>query len=303
MNASRLAICSLVLLWLAGCASSPGGGYYGNDGPPVKTDIDLSSIPPAVPKPEPLSRFGNPRSYTVFGKTYYPMRTAKNFTQTGVASWYGRQFHGKRTSSGEAYDMYRMTAAHKTLPLPSYVRVTNRRSGKQVIVRVNDRGPFRSGRIIDLSYVAALKLGIVRRGSAPVRIETVTAADVAAPVVASHTTDTPPTAQPTRLTNQHTAAANPAVARSTHAADTMTASGRYLQVGAFAKRGNADQIAARLRRMGIAKIRIAPAHSEHGTLYRVRVGPFSKSSQRRIVRQRLTRQGLPVIPVRQRAVR
>src|SRR5699024_3530194 len=143
--------------------------------------------PPAVPKDEPLSEYGNPPRYTVFGETYHTLDSAEHFTQTGIASWYGRQFHGQRTSSGEPYDMFRMTAAHKTLPLPSYVRVTNLRSGKQVIVRVNDRGPFHDGRIIDLSYVAALKLGIVRHGSAPVRIETVTATDVAAPVVAQRT--------------------------------------------------------------------------------------------------------------------
>src|SRR5699024_10144610 len=119
--------------------------------------------------------------------------------------WYGRQFHGKRTSSGEPYDMYRMTAAHKTLPLPSYVRVTNLRSGKQAIVRVNDRGPFHSGRIIDLSYVAALKLGVVRHGSAPVRIQTVTAADVATPAVAKDKQQTPPaTAAPARASAQST---------------------------------------------------------------------------------------------------
>ena len=295
MSPLRLAVYSLCVLWLAGCASSPDGGYYEDDGPPVKTDIDLSSIPPAVPKDEPLSRFGNPRSYTVFGKTYHPMRTARNFTQTGIASWYGRQFQGQRTSSGEPYDMYRMTAAHKTLPLPSYVRVTNLRSGKHTIVRINDRGPFHSGRIIDLSYVAALKLGVVRHGSAPVRIETVTAGDVAPPVVAENKS---------RATagSADTPRANVGPAASAATSDTSAAE-LYLQAGAFSERHNAEKMSNHLRRIGISRVHISPAHSAHARMYRVRVGPFPATSKRRAMRRRLAQQGVSVIPVRQHAVR
>src|SRR5699024_1094493 len=130
MTALRLALCTLIALWLAGCASTPGGdgGHYEHDGPPVETDIDLSSIPPAAPKEEPLSHYGNPPSSTVSGKASSTLNSAENFTQTGIGSWYGRQFHGHRTSSGEPYTMFCMTAAHKALPLPTYVRVTNLRS-------------------------------------------------------------------------------------------------------------------------------------------------------------------------------
>ena len=146
------------------------GGYYQNDGPGDTIPPNLDNIPDAVPKIEPLAKYAN-RPYQVFGQEYVPEVEEKPFRQKGGASWYGKQFHGQKTSSGETYNMYEMTAAHKTLPLPSYVRVTNQANGKQVIVRVNDRGPFHPNRIIDLSYAAANKLGYAGSGSAQVEIE------------------------------------------------------------------------------------------------------------------------------------
>lgn len=142
------------------------------DGFPAKSDIpaDIARIPDAVPKPEPLSALGNPDSYEVYGDRYEVLKDGRGFKERGMASWYGKKFQGKRTSSGEAYDMFKMTAAHKTLPIPCYVRVTNLDSGKSVVVRVNDRGPFHSGRVIDVSYAAAVKLDILGRGSIPVEI-------------------------------------------------------------------------------------------------------------------------------------
>lgn len=291
----RLTTCALAALWLAGCASTPDTyGNHGNALPPMDTNIDLSSIPPAIPHPEPLSEYGNPISYTVFGETYYPMTEAeaRGFSQTGMASWYGREFHGERTSSGETYNMYRMTAAHKTLPLPSYVRVTNLRNGEQVIVRVNDRGPFHEGRIIDLSYVAALKLGMAREGSAPVRIELVTAEEVSRPGAAARTVSYMPSGPAHRRTASAAAAAPAAVV-----------SRLYLQAGAFASHANARRMANRLRRMGINSVRITPTRESGTTLYRVRAGPFSDPARRRTVGRRLTLHGIPVIPVRQHAVR
>lgn len=292
MMTARLAAGGLVLLWLAGCASN-GGGHRGNAGLPPGTDIDLSSIPPAVPHAEPLSEYGNPRNYSVFGETYYTMGEAKaeDFVQTGKASWYGRQFHGQRTSSGETYNMFRMTAAHKTLPLPSYVRVTNLRNGRQVIVRVNDRGPFHGNRIIDLSYVAALKLDIVDTGTAPVRIETVTAEDVD-PV--ANDDDAPRANAVTARTT-----AKPTVQKTAATGVTTL----YLQVGAFAQRSNARQIAARLHRLGIGKVSTTAGPGNGTILYRVHVGPFASRARRQAVRRRLSLQGIPVIPVHQPAVR
>ncbi|HEX5611361.1 MAG TPA: septal ring lytic transglycosylase RlpA family protein, partial [Burkholderiales bacterium] len=148
------------------------GAYYKDDGPGDQPPPNLASVPDAQPRIEPLHRFAN-RPYQVFGRDYVPLTDARNFRQRGVASWYGKRFHGKPTSSGEPYDMYAMTAAHPTLPIPSYARVTHRASGRSVVVRVNDRGPFHKGRIMDLSYAAAHRLGYANVGSAEVEVEAI----------------------------------------------------------------------------------------------------------------------------------
>lgn len=148
------------------------GGYLAGDGPGADTPSNLDAIPDAVPKAEPLHRYAN-RQYSALGKTYIPLQTTGNYKERGIASWYGKKFHGQRTSIGETYDMYAMTAAHPTLPVPSYARVTNVATGKSVVVRVNDRGPFLHERIMDLSYVAAYKLGYINNGSAEVEVESI----------------------------------------------------------------------------------------------------------------------------------
>jgi len=161
---------ALVLALLAGCSSAPErGGYYKDDGPGAHVP-DLASIQDPVPRQEPLNHSAN-RPYERFGKRYVPLTRVGPFQQRGTATWYGRRFQGGSTSSGETYDMYKMTAAHPILPIPSYARVTNLANGRTVIVRVNDRGPFHSDRIIDLSYAAAYKLGYVGAGSARVLVE------------------------------------------------------------------------------------------------------------------------------------
>ncbi len=165
---------------LAGCVS--GGSappasqkrpVVQKDGPPARTPVDLENLPDPVPKPEPRSRYGNPEQYTVAGKTYRLMKSSAGYAETGLASWYGTKFHGRRTSSGEAYDMMQLTAAHKTLPIPTYAHVINLDNGRRSIVRINDRGPFHEGRIIDLSYAAAVKLGVHNTGTARVRVEAI----------------------------------------------------------------------------------------------------------------------------------
>ncbi|MFA5487898.1 MAG: septal ring lytic transglycosylase RlpA family protein [Candidimonas sp.] len=179
---------ALCLALLAGCSSPPkrgsgsgqavsGGGYYKDDGPGDDIPANIHAIPDAVPRIEPFAP-ANMRSYVVFGKRYTPIRSNERFRQTGVASWYGRKFHGNKTANGETYNMYAMTAAHPTLPLPSYARVTNARTNKSVIVRINDRGPFHSSRIIDLSYAAAAKLGLIGPGSGQVIVEAITHDDI-----------------------------------------------------------------------------------------------------------------------------
>ena len=167
-----------------------GGGYYKDDGPGSHPPADLAAIPDAVPRIEPLNRRAN-EPYQAFGKTYTPIKTAQGYRERGLASWYGRRYHGKPTSTGETYDMYAMTAAHATLPIPSYARVTNIQNGKSVIVRINDRGPFHGGRLIDLSYTAAWKLDILR-GVTPVEVEAIPPGE---PVI-THTAVTEVNARP-----------------------------------------------------------------------------------------------------------
>lgn len=192
-----------------------GGGYYQDDGPGDAAPSNLEATPDAVPKDDPPLRSATNRTYVVFGKTYTPFTDNRPFTQRGTGSWYGRKFHGQKTSSGEPYDMYAMTAAHPTLPIPSYVRVTSVANGKSVVVRVNDRGPFHSDRIIDLSYTAALKLDYINQGSTLVEVTRLregervlvaagTPAPAPPPAVTAVTAATPATAP--------TAAASPAAA-------------------------------------------------------------------------------------------
>jgi rare lipoprotein A len=176
----------LVLISIAGCgtvqtvgmmqerepAPPAKGAYYKDDGPGANPPAHLASIPDAVPREEPLHRFAN-RPYQALGRTYTPLTALADFRQRGTGSWYGRRYHGSKTSSGEVYDMYAMSAAHPTLPIPSYARVTNLANGKSVVVRINDRGPFLHDRIIDLSYAAAWKLGYVDAGSAMVEVQSI----------------------------------------------------------------------------------------------------------------------------------
>jgi rare lipoprotein A len=173
---------ALVVLLVA-CSSAPKrpetpppekrpGAYYKDDGPGTQPPPNLAAIPDAVPRVEPLNRFAN-KPYNALGKDYVPFTSVRSFSQRGLASWYGKRFHGQKTSSGERYDMYAMTAAHPLLPIPSYARVTNLANRKSVVVRINDRGPFHAGRIIDLSWAAAAKLGYAERGSAEVEVEAI----------------------------------------------------------------------------------------------------------------------------------
>jgi rare lipoprotein A len=172
---------SLVAALLAGCGSTPTrrGGFYQDDGPPRDVPAEIARTPDAVPRVEPFHPYAN-RPYSALGRSFTPLTGDAPLRQRGVASWYGRQFHGNRTATGERYDMFAMSAAHPTLPLPSYARVTNVRNGRTVIVRVNDRGPFKHDRIVDLSYAAAHRLGIVEAGSGEVELERITHADIRA---------------------------------------------------------------------------------------------------------------------------
>lgn len=237
------------LLALAGCASS--GGYYEDDGPHRRAQVDVSRVPDAVPRDEPPSAGGN-RPYTVFGVGYRPLASARGYRERGVASWYGKKFHGRLTSNGERYDMYAMTAAHKTLPLPSYVRVRNLNNGKSVVVRVNDRGPFRENRLIDLSYAAASRIGIIGTGTGIVEVEAVSGDE---PAVRVATAPAPVAIIPT--------------------AQAGAAPQLYLQAGAFTSRDNAEALRNRLAGAEFRPVHIEPAEVDGVTVYRVRLGPFA----------------------------
>ncbi len=260
-----------------GSSSSPGsGGYLAGDGPGADAP-NMDAIPDAVPKAEPLHRYAN-RPYSALGKTYTPLQAPGNYKERGVASWYGKKFHGQRTSIGETYDMYGMTAAHPTLPIPSYARVTNLANGKSVIVRVNDRGPFLHERIMDLSYAAAYKLGYVNAGSAEVEVESL-APDGGAPVA---------TAIETPSVSVAPIAAAPATsAPSIPLEDLPAATGKvFLQLGAFRSPQGAESFLARMRSELSDPARTLKL-SRKGGLTRVHFGPYANANEAREAAVRL----------------
>ncbi len=250
---------SLAAITLAACsgnvpvADGPGGGPGQGSDPPD-----------AIPKMEPRSRYGNPPFYVVAGKRYDVLASSEGFVERGIASWYGPQFHGRRASSGETYDMYAMTAAHPRLPLPTYVQVTNLENGRKTVVRVNDRGPFHGGRVIDLSYAAARKLDLLHKGTAMVELRALDPRGTAAPK------------EP---------------ARNTAKAAMATAPRLYMQVGAFSDLGNAEQLRARLLLRELGDIQIQPANAEN-RLYRVRIGPLASPQAADQAAQRLAAEGV-----------
>jgi rare lipoprotein A len=265
MRSARLL---LVTLFLAACApwqaTRQPTTSSDSDGAPPRPP-DLSNVKDAVPRDEPRSRYGNPPFYEIKGQRYYVMDSAENHQERGIASWYGTKFHGKRTSSGEPYDMYAMTAAHKTLPLPSYVEIVNLRNNRKAIVKVNDRGPFAKNRIIDLSYAAAARLDMLEEGTAPVEIRVITAKNTAPS----------PAVEPTL-------------------AGTVEAKvDYYLQIGAFSDRINAERLRQRLLGLNLD----TPANTvetalPQGRLFRVRVGPIPTIASVDRLTSTLTRQGI-----------
>ncbi|MBS1208280.1 MAG: rlpA [Proteobacteria bacterium] len=260
-----------------------GGGYYLDDGPGENIPPDLASIPDATPRLEPLRAAAN-RPYAALGATFTPMQNLQPFSQTGIGSWYGKKFHGAKTSSGERYDMYGMTAAHPTLPIPSYARVTNLANGRSVVVRVNDRGPFLHGRVIDLSYAAAWKLGYVDQGSTRLQVDAIVPDELDS-FIATNPVLQPPTepvfaaapALEVPVPTPPGPAETPAVAGG---------SGIYLQLGAFASSSNADsfreyvQSELKWLQQGVRTQLI-------GDKYRLHVGPFRDANEARGVGERI----------------
>jgi rare lipoprotein A len=258
----RLVVVAAVLA-VAGCgtvsrtetppppASAPAkGAYYKDDGPGANPPPDLAAIPDAMPRVEPLHRFAN-RPYQVFGKDYVPVANLAPFRQAGLGSWYGRRYHGAPTSSGERYDMYAMTAAHPTLPIPSYARVTNVANGRSVVVRINDRGPFHSDRIIDLSYTAAWKLGYVDAGSARLEVESLL----------------PGGTEPVQEAKPET-------------------KGVYLQLGAFSARESAESFRVRVHRE-LAWLSETIQLIAGDAVFRLHLGPYRSQEEARSIADRI----------------
>jgi rare lipoprotein A len=265
MRVDQRFICFVVALSVvAGCA-----GPSKQDRAP-KRPPDVSEIPNAVPKAEPRSRSGNPPFYEVYGKRYYVKKSSHDHVEKGVASWYGEKFHGRRTSSGETYDMYAMTAAHKTLPLPTYARVTNLSNGKSVVVKINDRGPFVDNRIVDLSYTAATQLDMIGQGTAFVELETL---DPGAPLELARTSGNS-VPQPTVSSPPTTRTPKPTLAGADRSRTNM-----YVQAGAFGQSTNAEALADKIRNQGINDVVVSRDDSGGRTLYRVRIGPVTGVNQ------------------------
>jgi rare lipoprotein A len=234
---------------------------------PRSAPADIGAIPDATPRSEPRSTLGNPPFYEVAGRRYVVLSSAAGYRERGVASWYGQQFDGLRTATGDPYDMFAMTAAHRTLPLPCYARVTNLSNGRSVIVRVNDRGPFINNRIIDLSYTAAAKLDMLREGTAFVEVEAVmplSSPPSAPPVESRETSGVPATLLGVAAQASSVPSAPPATATSQY----------YIQVGAYGVASNAEQSVAKLRSAGLQHVLLLPASSQQ-PLQRVRIGPIA----------------------------
>ncbi|MBV1786724.1 septal ring lytic transglycosylase RlpA family protein [Marinobacterium sp. D7] len=239
--------------------------------------VDVSAVPDAVPRYEPKSRGGNKSPYRVLGQSYYVLDSAKGYRERGTASWYGEKFHGHLTSNGETYDMYKMSAAHKSLPLPTFARVTNLDNGRQVIVRVNDRGPFHDDRLIDLSYAAASRLEMLGKGTARVEVEAIDpSAWGSATVLAS--------AQTGNTTTGSATAAN------------ADATGRFLQVGAYSSNGAAQRVQSELQATSDGVPVLVRAVERGGSqLYRVLIGPLQGSAEDLIARVQSAGHPAPIL--------
>jgi rare lipoprotein A len=277
-RALALPLCAAVAVGMAACFSAPPRPEVPSPvvQPAPGTPPAAQSVPDMVPRSEPRSRSGNPPFYDVLGKRYFVLSSNLGYVERGVASWYGPGFHKVRTSTGETYDMYGMTAAHKTLPLPAYVRVTNLQNGRSVVVRVNDRGPFVGNRIIDLSYTAASKLDMLRNGTAMVEVRSLDAAPAPAPEAPITAADSAPVAAP--LTASPLEAASPASASPASAAGAPVSTvaipaALFIQAGAFSDPKNAERLVEKLRGGGYGKIFVRDNEIAGRRMYRVRIGP------------------------------
>lgn len=268
---------------MTGCATRPpvAAGGADRDGPLPNPPPDLVKVPDAQPRVEPIRSGGPNKPYEVLGERYEPLTGDVPYVERGLASWYGRKFHGRPTASGEVYNMYAMTAAHATLPIPSYARVRNPANGREVIVRINDRGPFHKGRIIDLSYTAALKLDLLR-GIAPVEVRRITYAEIRAGTWQQPANEPPPVFVPETPPG--------APQRETTAPLASGGAGAWLQFGAFAKLDGAEALRQRVAETDLTLLPLLTIVREGG-LHRLRAGPFPSADEARATAARLRDEG------------
>lgn len=262
-----------LLTMLQACSNSPVSSPGRDSGP--RQAKDFSHMPDAVPRHEEQTRAGNPPTYVVNGKRYTLLPNNKGYVERGYASWYGKKFHGRKTSNGEVYDMYAMTAAHKTLRIPAYVQVTNLDNGRKLVVRVNDRGPFHSDRIIDLSYAAASRLGFVDDGVARVEVRVV---EPGTPLPPAQIADATPTASAAPVPTS-----NPAVIPSL-----------YLQMGSFISRDNAEGLRARLTMNNLDRVQVLHHTVDRQNIFRVRIGPLRSTEEANRLAMEINRLGIGV---------
>ncbi len=278
---TRLGALVVLIALIQACANAP----VQRDGAPGTSKSELMRVPDAVPKTETVTKAGNKNPYTVFGKTYYLLSQSKGYKARGTASWYGTKFHGRRTANGEVYDMNAMTAAHKTLPIPCYVRVRNTKNNKTIVVRVNDRGPFHGNRLIDLSYAAAVRLGFADQGTAPVEIEVLTpgvndSIQRSASIPVAESKPVNPNFQPRSPVVPDQPAIRPTSQNQLPGPRSTPEGGEwYLQAGAFTTESTAVQLQRRLRYITSLPVSILQDSAKNSsTVYRVRIGPSTEQA-------------------------
>ena len=268
---------SSLLFAIAGVVFLSGCSFSSRDSGPDRP-MDFSHLEDAKPRHEKRTRAGNPPTYVVLGKRYYVMQESRGYVERGVASWYGKKFHGRKTSNGETYNMYAMTAAHKTLPIPTYLQVTNLDNGKRIVVRVNDRGPFHGNRIIDLSYAAASKLGFAQNGTGRVELRAIE----------------PDTPAPTSTIAGQTAPSGTAAAVLRVSNSTPASNQLFLQLGSFISLDNAEALRAQLALNNVSRAAVQQIEIDRKNVYRVRIGPISSTEEADILAARIQKLGMGV---------
>lgn len=288
----HLAVMAAISL-LYGCSIGPVSSPGRDSGP--RQQRDMSHVPDAIPRHEQQTRAGNPPTYVVNGRRYSLLASNRGYVERGYASWYGKKFHGRKTSNGEVYNMYAMTAAHKTLRIPAYAQVTNLRNGRQVVVRINDRGPFHDDRIIDLSYAAASRLGFINDGTAMVEVRVLEPGSPLPPVQMAAPTEVAPIAPAAMPATDHDQTIISSVESATTEQPRLIAGqGLYLQMGSFISRDNAESLRARLTMNNLDRVQVHHHTIDRQSIFRVRIGPLNSTEEADRIAMQINQLGIGV---------